>query len=235
MRSTPARTRHALILPTRTPGPRCARYSRMAWIYTNCYVTDGYADGHLMATSSINIPVARPSPPCNLRKAQYPHAARPRRRANGSRRPGPDQTPNGQPGVVPCVVERRNAISSSCSRCTPGWSARADRPRSARLPVGNPAPDGVVPVVGRLQRQATVVPAAGRLLQMRDRQDKHPSTIGAQHHINAPSRMPPKAPATPSRCAASTRPAHSAPRATPHPAPLPARGAGPRSTSETHR
>lgn len=82
-----------------------------------------------MATSPIHIPVARSSPPCNLPRAQYPHAARPRRRATGSRRPGPDQTPNGQPGVVPCAVERRNAISSSCSRCTPAWSARADRPR----------------------------------------------------------------------------------------------------------
>ncbi len=41
----------------------------------------------------INTPVAHRSPACNLGKAQYPHAARPRRRATGSRRPGPDQTP----------------------------------------------------------------------------------------------------------------------------------------------
>jgi hypothetical protein len=41
----------------------------------------------------INTPVAHRSPACNLGKAQYLHAARPRRRATGSRRPGPDQTP----------------------------------------------------------------------------------------------------------------------------------------------
>ncbi len=45
------------------------------------------------AACPINTPVAHRSPPCNLGKAQYPHAARPRRRATGSRRPGPDQTP----------------------------------------------------------------------------------------------------------------------------------------------
>ena len=81
----------------------------------------------LSAAWPITTPVAHRSPPCNLCKAQYPHAARPRRRATGSRRPGPDQTPNGQPGAIPCAVDRPNAISNSCSRCTPAWSARADR------------------------------------------------------------------------------------------------------------
>ncbi len=134
--STPAGARHALMPSVRTHGPRCARYPRMAWIYVDCYVFDRYADGCVNRRHADGYVADQYSRSPFVTPLQSPRGPIPPRgpaAAEGHRLPPPwarPAPPNGQPGVVPCAVERRNAISSSCSRCTPAWSARADRPRS---------------------------------------------------------------------------------------------------------
>ena len=92
--------------------------------------------------------------------------------------------PRSATGTVSCAIHARSGTSSSCSRCTPAWSALAD-PRKRTDPRSVPAIAPWAPMAP----MAPVVPAAGRLLP----------DAGPPPAISVPARTVPTTPATPRR------------------------------------